>query len=138
MGSKEPKLTGRPTTYKKDFHPQDFLRQSKSGRQVIQIATSWDLHRDTLYEWAKVHKDFSDAFKRGRQFCESFWMDLGMSAMTGSAKMNGEKVKIDLGYFCYLTKATLGWRDTTNTLIGEEVSSVEIKVTKYTGENNKP
>lgn len=102
---------GRPTPYDPDFHPQDFIEQSKRGRQVIQIATSWDVHRDTVYEWAKVHEEFSDAFKRGRQYCESFWLDLGQSAMLGQAKINGEKIKVDLGFYCYLTKATLGWSE---------------------------
>lgn len=130
---------GAPTKFNKEFHPKDFIAQSKQGRQVIQIATSWDVHRDTLYEWAKVHKIFSDAFKRGRQYCEAWWINIGMSAMTGNVrdpKDPTKTIKVDLGFYCYLTKATLGWRDTTNTLIGDEVSNVEIKVTKYNGQKN--
>ena len=31
--------------------------------------------------------------------------------MLGQAKINGEKIKVDLGFYCYLTRATLGWSE---------------------------
>ena len=125
------KKMGRPEVYDKSFHPQDFIEQSKRGRQVIQIATSWEVHRDTLYDWAKKHPDFSDAFKKGRQYCEAFWIDLGQSAMLGQAKINGEKIKVDLGFYCFLTKATLGWREKDSVINDDEVKEIEVKITKH-------
>lgn len=125
------KKVGRPEVYNKNFHPADFIKQSKAGRQVIQIATSWDLHRDTLYDWAKKHKEFSDAFKKGRQFAESFWIDLGQSAMLGQAKINGEKIKVDLGFYAFLAKTTLGWREKDSVINDDEVKEIEVKITKH-------
>lgn len=131
MKDQKSKKIGRPEEYRKDFHPIDFMEQSKRGRQVIQIATSWGLHRDTLYDWSKKHKEFSDAFKKGRQFCESFWMDLGQSAMLGQAKLNGEKIKVDLGFYCFLAKATLGWREKDSIVQEDDIKEIEVKISKY-------
>ena len=138
MAKKKPKYEkpGQPSSYNPDFHPQDFISKAKQGYLVTQIASSWDLHRDTLYEWCNKHKEFSDAFKLGRQHAETWWMNLGRAAMTGGAMINGQKVKIDNTMFCYLTKATLGWRDTSFITEDDKVSSVEIKVTKYDGQKN--
>lgn len=102
---------GQPTAYRAEFHPQDFIRLSKQGKNLAQIALAWDLHRDTLYEWQKVHKEFSDAVKKGREFSEAWYTDLGQLAMLGQAQVNGQKVKVDIGLYVWLTKNLFKWSD---------------------------
>jgi hypothetical protein len=102
---------GRPPKYDKDFHPQDFIEQSKKGKSKTQIASSWDISRDTLYDWAKTYKEFSYAIKVGNQHAQNWWEELGVKAMLNQVTVNGVKTKADLGYFVWLSKNMFGWRD---------------------------
>ena len=110
----KPKLkSGRPTKYDPDFHPANFLAQSKQGRNLTQISCGWNMSRDTLYEWAKHHPIFSDALKDGREYCEAWYTNLGMAAMVGQATIDGKKVDFNLGAFVWMTKNVLKWSDKT-------------------------
>lgn len=98
---------GHPTDYRENFHPQDFIEQSKQGKSLAQIALSWDVHRDTIYEWRKVHPEFSDAVKKGREFAEAWYMNLGQAGILGQAT---EK-PMNVGLFCWMTKNMFNWSD---------------------------
>lgn len=106
---------GRPSKYNKDFHIPDFIRLSKQGKTLAQIALAWDVDRDTVAEWRKRHKEFSDAIKKGREYSEAWYMNLGQMAMINEASImeNGKpkKVNVNLGYFCWMTKNLFKWSD---------------------------
>jgi transposase len=102
---------GRPPKYKKEFHPENFIELSKQGKTLAQIAFHWDIARETIYDWQKKHREFSYAVKRGREFSESWYMELGQTAMLNRAKVGGEKVNINLGMFCWMTKNMFNWSD---------------------------
>jgi hypothetical protein len=112
-----PKKPGQPTKYKKSFHAVDFIAQSKQGKSLAQIAYAWDVSRDTLYEWAKKHKEFSDAIKKGREYSEAWYMNLGQSAMVGQATINGRPISFQLGVFVWMTKNIFKWSDKITTEI---------------------
>ena len=119
------KKAGAPTKYNPEFHPDDFIKQSKDGQPVIAIAASWGVHKDTIYEWVKVHEKFSDSFKIGRTSCEAWWFNLGKDSMTG-------KKNADLGFFAYLTKSMLGWRDRDPAIIEDDsVKEIKVNITKH-------
>lgn len=120
---------GAPSKYKKSFHPKDFIEQSKRGKHVIQIASSWEVHKDSLYEWAKKHKEFSDAFKLGRQHANAYYINLGVAGMTGTASLNGQKIHINYGFYQYITKAMFGWND--NQKPDADEFDLELEVTPY-------
>ena len=101
----------RPAKYLRKFHPGDFIRLSKGGKTLTQIALAWNVHRDTIYEWARRHKEFSDAIKKGRAFAEGWYMDLGQAAMVGEAKYDNKKINLNLGMFVWLTKNLFKWSD---------------------------
>lgn len=63
---------GRPSAYSPD-HCETVIELGKLGKSVVQMACALDVHKDTLYEWAKVHEDFSDAFTRARQHSQDWW-----------------------------------------------------------------
>jgi hypothetical protein len=63
---------GAPTKYTEDM-PQIIVDYMAQGNSVIQFAALVGIHKDTLYEWANKYPDFSDAFRRARILCESFW-----------------------------------------------------------------
>jgi transposase-like protein len=105
---------GQPTKYRRDFHNSDFIRLSKQGKNITQIALDWDVDRATIYEWAKRHKEFSDTLKKGRSFAEGWYTNLGQLAMLGEATVNGRKIKVDIGMFVWLTKNLFKWSDKMN------------------------
>lgn len=104
---------GRPSPYKPDFHPQDFLRLSEQGRVVAQIARDWKVSRSTLYEWKEKYPEFSDALKKGKEYAEAWWIDLGTKAMLNIAQEKETKkpIKVNLGYYVWLTKNLFRWAD---------------------------
>lgn len=61
--------------------------------------------------WGKRHKEFADAIKKGRQLAEAWYMDLGQAAMLGQASVEGKKINVNLGMFCWLTKNMFRWSD---------------------------
>lgn len=107
----EKRKPGAPTKYRKEFHCDDFIRLAEQGKTLAQIAAAWKVNRDTVFEWAKVHKEFSDTIKRGRQLAEAWYMNVGQAAMLGQAKVDGVKVNVNLGMFCWLTKNMFHWTD---------------------------
>lgn len=124
---------GAPTKYRKDFHPKDFIRLSKKGMTLTEIALEWDVDRDSIYEWGRRHKEFSVAIKTGRSFAEAAWTKLGRQAMMGPIedKATGKKYNVNLGYYVWLSKNLFKWSDRV-----EEKQEVqqEVKDTTYKAE----
>jgi hypothetical protein len=67
-----PKGVGRPKKYLPEYCDQiiDFMAEGKS---LLQFAASINCTRDTVYEWAKQYKEFSDALNEAKEKCESYW-----------------------------------------------------------------
>lgn len=57
--------TGRPSQYTPELG-QALIDIMATGLSITAAAAAMGFHRDTIYEWAKTHEDFSDALKRGR------------------------------------------------------------------------
>lgn len=102
---------GQPTKYRKSFHDADFIRLSKQGKTITQIALEWDVDRDSIYEWSRKHESFSCAIKKGRVYSEAWYMNIGQLAMLGEAKMGGKKMKVEVGFYVWLTKNLFKWTD---------------------------
>jgi hypothetical protein len=69
---KEKHAGGRPT----DYDPailEGFTDRFKKGQSVVEVAVEIGQHKDTLYEWAKVHPEFSDALTRGIHISQAWW-----------------------------------------------------------------
>ena len=126
----EPAKRGRPSSYDKEFHPQNFIDLSKAGKNVTQISCEWDISRDTIYEWEKTHKEFKDAFKRGKELLEAWWIDKGIKAMQGEVTCN-------LGYYVWLTKNILNWSDKERDKDGnEKPTQIKVNISKYVPPRN--
>lgn len=76
-----------PTTEATDF-------KSLAGFAIL-IGT----HRDTLHEWVKTYPDFSDAYKRAKEYQEHF------------LATNGNKGLINPSFSIFTAKNVLNWRD---------------------------
>jgi hypothetical protein len=71
---------GRPTEYKQEFCEQ-VIEYGKQGKSITWMAAELDVHKDSLYEWAKVYPEFSDALTRARQHAQAWWEDAGQGGL---------------------------------------------------------
>jgi hypothetical protein len=70
----------RPTTYDPAYCDR-VVEYGKQGKSVAWIAAELEVHKDTLYEWVKVHPEFSDAMTRARLESQRWWEDAGQTGM---------------------------------------------------------
>lgn len=66
---------GRPTTYKPEYCEQ-IVEFCKKGGFLAEFAVEIGVHTDTLHEWKKVHKEFSEYYKRAKEANKVFLMKL--------------------------------------------------------------
>jgi len=69
---------GQPTKYRKEYC-QMLMEHMKEGLsfETFGITLENPVHRDTCYEWAKVHSDFSDAKKKATDMALNFFEKMG-------------------------------------------------------------
>jgi transposase-like protein len=72
---------GRPTDYT-PLYCEQVIELGRAGKSVTQIAAELDVNRDTIYEWIKVHPDFSDAITRSKQLAQAWWENAGQNGLT--------------------------------------------------------
>lgn len=102
---------GRPTLYKPEYCEQiiEYFKREpvnvlykreyyKDGTLKTEIpiltaaefptiegfAESIEVHKDTVYQWVKDNKEFSDAFSRAKQIQEQIWLVNGMQNLYNS------------------------------------------------------
>jgi len=107
---------GRPTDYEERYCEM-LVEHMKEGYSFESFGAKIDSHRDTLYEWAKVHPKFSDAKKRGMEACQYRFEKIGNTAMLGqdiTDPKTGKKVSFknfNFPAWMFSMKARFGWRD---------------------------
>lgn len=119
---------GRPSNYRKNFHPQDYIIRSTIGECRTEIAAAWGCSRQTIYDWEEKNEEFADAIKRGEVLLQAWWINKG--------KINLEKDSrsFNVGVYVWMTKNILKWTDKIENKID---NSVEIKTNKDRGETIK-
>lgn len=119
------KKVGRPTLYKSEYceklieffdkepYSEKLLKKVTKQGDVIEIPTNvpsdfptlagfaieLGVSRDTLQEWAKVHPEFSVAYKRAKDFQERY------------LTVNGIKGLIQPAFSIFTAKNVIDWRD---------------------------
>jgi hypothetical protein len=78
--NRENKPFGRPTKYKPEFC-EIVIKKMKQGAAIKELPFYLDVCLDTIYEWRKVHADFSEALKKGEGFSEAVWMIKGRRSL---------------------------------------------------------
>lgn len=79
---------GRPTLYDPALCEQ-VVEYGRQGKSKTWMAAKIGVSRECLYEWDRVHPDFSDALKRAKALEQMWWEDSGQDGMTGD-KFNGQ------------------------------------------------
>ena len=59
-------LGGRPTKFKPEYIAEAEKLCAKLYATDMQLAAFFEVNVDSIYEWKKVHPEFSDAIKRGK------------------------------------------------------------------------
>lgn len=59
------KSRGRPSSYRPEFCGQAY-KLCLLGATDVEMADFFGINQDTLYEWKKVHSEFSEAITRGK------------------------------------------------------------------------
>lgn len=102
--STKPKI-GRPTKYREDFHPEDFVRRSKAGESITEIAAEWEVSRQRIYDWAERHEVFRDAIKKGRDYLDAYFHKVF------KAMMYGKIPNANITAAIFLAKNAVKWTD---------------------------
>lgn len=63
-------MAGAPTKYKDEYSEQVY-KLCLMGAIDEQLADFFDVCVDTINEWKKVHTEFSESIKRGKQFADA-------------------------------------------------------------------
>ncbi len=108
--SKKP--MGRPTKYNPDYcneiidwfqsHyiPQEFeIKKPPIFPTIERFATNLGVCKDTLYEWGKIHPDFSVALKKAHEIQQAIWQEGSMRGLFPPA------------FTIFLGKNVFGWKD---------------------------
>ncbi len=74
-------IMARPTDYKPEYCDH-VIEWGAAGKSVTWMAASLDVSRDTIYEWVKVHAEFSDAITRAKAKAQAKWEDMGEMGCT--------------------------------------------------------
>lgn len=117
---------GRPTKYNPDFC-EIVIEKMKEGAAIQELPFYLDVCLDTIYEWKKVHEDFSEAIKKGESYSQAFWM------IDGRTSIREKDFNSTLWYMNM--KNRFGWADKTETknevLVEEKVSRVKNAAKAY-------
>jgi hypothetical protein len=75
---------GRPTSYRPEFCGR-IVALMAEGRSLEGCAALLGVHPDSLYEWQKVHSEFSVAVRAGRAAATTFWENRLLDVANGGS-----------------------------------------------------
>lgn len=84
---------GRPTKYDPKFVQMAIEYIGEQGKSVTQFARFIRVAKSSIYEWAKEHKDFSDALQLANDWSQAHWEDK-LEGMMYSKEVNAPLVKL--------------------------------------------
>lgn len=82
---------GRPTKYKEEYC-QKLIDHMAEGYSFDSFAGIVDVNIDTLYEWAKVHAEFSDAKSIGTAKSMAWWERIGRMGMINEIPFFNDRI----------------------------------------------
>ena len=97
---------GQPTKYKKEYCQKlvDFMAQ---GYSFEAFAGHVSVDRDTIYEWANVHKEFSDAKKEAFSKSREFWEQIALKNL----HLPHQGGSFNATVWIFNMKNRFGWKD---------------------------
>lgn len=114
------KAVGRPSKYKKEFCEM-LINHMKQGLSFESFGGVIGVAKDTLYQWVKKHKEFSDAKKIGTSFTILYWEKLGIAGTLG--RIPGFN---STSWIFNMKNRETKWKDRQDITSGEEKISGEV------------
>jgi len=99
---------GRPSKYDPAFCDQ-VVELMKEGLSFAAVAGALGVSRDTIYEWAEAHPEFSDTKKIGKAVSQLFW-ERQLIAIARGLVVGSPTTAVIFGL---KNRADLDWRDKT-------------------------
>src|SRR5699024_8245866 len=96
---------GAPTKYTSSMPKKALDIIGSQGKSITQFDRDMRVTRETVYEWARVHKELSDASQRVKQWSQTHWEDK-LESMMYDREVNAPLAKL------YLVNR-FGWTDKT-------------------------
>ncbi len=104
---------GQPTKYRKEYC-QEVIDFMAKGYSFEAFAGHITVNVDTLHEWAKVHKEFSDAKRTAYEKSRLFWETMGIEGLHNTTwhegKSGGSK-STNSAIWVFNMKNRFRWRD---------------------------
>ena len=97
---------GRPTKYKPEYCEVVITLMSE-GKSILHLARSLNVSRQTIYQWAVDHKEFSDTLDKGKDLAEAYWMDQGERGLWNE----GKGITFNAPVWKYFMANRFDWRD---------------------------
>ena len=118
------KRSGRPTSYRPEFCERIVVLMAE-GRSLDGCASLLCVHPDSLYEWQKVHPEFSEAVRAGRAAATTFWENRLLDVAMGGPG-NAQAIQWALRN---RSKAASGWHNDAQRLehSGPEGGPVQVQ-----------
>lgn len=109
---------GAPSKYKPEYC-QQLIEHMAEGLSFESFAGIIEVNRDSLYEWIKVHQEFSDAKKIAVDKSLHFWEKLGLnniiniseSESQGEGFGRSSSRSLNSSVWIFNMKNRFGWRD---------------------------
>ncbi len=105
---------GRITKYKKEYCDQ-IIKHMEEGLSLESFAGVVGICRATLYEWFKVHEEFSEAKEIGLMKSLLWWDKHGPNGLYSKSfrdsEGNSESISINSTMWTFNMKNRFGWRD---------------------------
>ena len=95
----------RPTKYKPEYC-QGIIDFMSEGKSLVAFAAQIEVNPDTVYEWEKVHDEFSEAIKVARAKCQAWWEREGQRGL-----FMGKGESFSASAWIFNMKARFGYRD---------------------------
>ena len=124
---------GRPTSYDESYCEQ-LIEHCSEGLSFESFAGEIRVSRDTLYEWRKVHPEFSDAAKIAKECCRNFWENKGRDGTIGDLE------KFNSGSWQFIMKNFFReeWSDTFKNELSGEMPIQYVAIEGFKGFGDKP
>lgn len=122
---------GRPTKYKEEFC-QMLIDHMSEGYSFDSFAGIVEVNIDTLYEWAKVQKKFSDAKNIGTAKSMAWWERIGRMGMINEIPFFNDRIwRLNM-----INRFRAQWSDGTKNENNDKVKT-EI-VVRYGNKTDRP
>lgn len=76
---------GRPSKYQPEFCTRIVVECGKVGMSMNEAASHLGVHKSSLYEWADLYPDFSDAMKKAQAESLAWWEGKGRLSLDQEA-----------------------------------------------------